>query len=118
MVTRVQRASDVLPEELRRVTDVTRHGTACGARAALRPMPLQAACCGAKAVVAPTRSLRTELAHDGVGVDPCQLHPPGVDTPQPLWARNRMDRARRIPATSYDLRAVARGTAVLAATGG
>ena len=142
MATLVQRAADLEPEELRRVTDVTYHGTAFGTQAAVRrmahraaqdpggprgvvvqvasllafrPMPLQAAYCGAKnAVVAFTRSLRTELQHDGVPVDLCLLYLPGVNTPQPLWARNRMGRAQQIPAPVYDPRAVARAVVRLA----
>lgn len=148
MATLVQRAADLEPEELRRVTDVTYHGTAFGTQAAVRrmraraaagaaagtgadgargvvvqvasllafrPMPLQAAYCGAKnAVVAFTRSLRTELEHDGVPVDLCLLYLPGVNTPQPLWARNRMGRAQQIPAPVHDPRAVARAVVRLA----
>ncbi len=138
MATLVQRASVLTPEELRRVTDVTYHGTAFGTQAAVRrmaarrdgsrgvviqvssllahrPMPLQAAYCAAKnAVVAFTRSLRTELVHDRVGVDLCLLHLPGVNTPQPTWARNRMGRAQQIPDPVFDPRAVARAVVRLA----
>jgi NAD(P)-dependent dehydrogenase (short-subunit alcohol dehydrogenase family) len=138
MATLVQRASALTPEELRRVTDVTYHGTVFGTQAALRrmahrgphgrggviqvasllafrPMPLQAAYCAAKnAVVAYTASLRTELAHDGTGVTLSVLYLPGVNTPQPDWARNRMGKAQEIPAPVYDPRAVAREVVRLA----
>ena len=142
MATVVQRATDLTAEELRRVTEVTYLGTAHGTQAAVRrmarrgppapgdpprvvvqvvsllafrPMPLQAAYCAAKnAVVAFTRSLRTELVHDGVDVDLCLLYLPGVNTPQPGWARNGMGRAHQIPAPVYDPRAVARAVARLA----
>jgi short-subunit dehydrogenase len=106
---------DQLPaEELRRVTDVTYHGTAHGTMAALRRMrprdrgvivqvgsglayrsiPLQAAYCAAKAAVRGfTDALRTELLHDKSNVRVTMVHLPAVNTPQFTWVRSRLPRA-------------------------
>jgi NAD(P)-dependent dehydrogenase (short-subunit alcohol dehydrogenase family) len=94
---------DLAPDEYRRITEVTYLGFVNGTRAALRHMvprrrgvviqvgsalafrgiPLQAAYCGAKhAIVGFTESVRTELLHRGSPVRLCEVHLPGVNTPQ------------------------------------
>jgi NAD(P)-dependent dehydrogenase (short-subunit alcohol dehydrogenase family) len=102
------------PDEVRRVTDVTYHGTVYGTLSALRRMrprdrgvivqvgsglayrsvPLQAAYCGAKAAARGfTDSLRCELMHDRSGVRVTMVHLPAVNTPQFSWVRSRLPRA-------------------------
>lgn len=102
------------PEELRRVTDVTYHGTVWGTMTALRRMlardrgrivcvgsalawrgiPLQAAYCGAKhAMVGMFESLRCELLHRGSAVTLSVVHLPALNTPQFSWVRNKLSRA-------------------------
>jgi NAD(P)-dependent dehydrogenase (short-subunit alcohol dehydrogenase family) len=94
---------DVEPDEFRRATDVTYHGSVWGMRSALRRMrprdrgtivqvgsamayrgiPLQSAYCGAKhALQGVFESLRTELRHEGSNVHLTEVHLPGVNTPQ------------------------------------
>jgi NAD(P)-dependent dehydrogenase (short-subunit alcohol dehydrogenase family) len=102
--------ADVRPEEYERVTAVTYLGYVNGTRAALRRMtprdrgtiiqvgsalafrgiPLQAAYCGAKAAIQNfTEALRVELMHSGSKVQLCQVHMPGVNTPQFDWVLHR-----------------------------
>jgi short-subunit dehydrogenase len=98
-------------EEIRRVTEVTYLGTVHGTLAALRRMlprdsgvivqvgsalayrsiPLQAAYCAAKhAVSGFTDSLRSELQHDGSGVQVTMVQLPALNTPHFDWSRNRL----------------------------
>jgi short-subunit dehydrogenase len=101
---------DVRPEEYRRITDVTYMGFVNGTRAALKRMqprnrgtviqvgsalafrgiPLQSAYCGAKhAIKGFTESVRVELKHQGSKVKICDVHMPGVNTPQFDWVLHR-----------------------------
>ncbi|QYN32465.1 SDR family oxidoreductase [Pseudonocardia sp. DSM 110487] len=94
---------DLSPDEYRRITEVTYLGFVNGTRAALRHMaprgrgviiqvgsalafrgiPLQAAYCGAKhAIVGFTEAVRTELRCRRSPVRLCEVHLPGVNTPQ------------------------------------
>jgi short-subunit dehydrogenase len=114
---------DVAPAELRRVTDVTFHGTVWGTLAAVRRMrerdrgtivqvgsgaayrslPLQAAYCAAKfAVRGFTDALRSELAHEGSRVVVTMVQLPAIDTPQFDWVRNRMPGRPRPLAPVFD----------------
>ena len=98
-------------EEYRRVTEVTYlgyvHGTLSALRLmlprdrgtivqvssalALRAIPLQSAYCAAKhAIKGFTESLRSELLHDGSGVQVTMVHLPAVNTPQFGWVRSRL----------------------------
>lgn len=100
-------------EEYRRVTEVTYLGYVHGTLAALRRMtprdrgvivqvgsalayrsiPLQSAYCAAKhAVLGFTESLRSELLHDGSGVEVRMVQLPAVNTPQFSWVRSRLPR--------------------------
>jgi NAD(P)-dependent dehydrogenase (short-subunit alcohol dehydrogenase family) len=111
MVTVVGPAQEITPEELRRVTDVTYHGTVWGTLAALRRMggrgrgsivqigsalayrsiPLQAPYCAAKhAVMGFTESLRSELIHAGSEIHVGMVQLPAVNTPQFEWCRTKM----------------------------
>lgn len=93
----------MLPEEFKRVTEVTYLGYVYGTLAALKRMlprdreiilqvgsalayrgiPLQAAYCGAKhAIQGFTDSLRCELLHDGSKVRTIEVHMPALNTPQ------------------------------------
>ena len=102
---------EVTPEEFRRVTDVTYHGTVHGTLAALKRMrtrdrgcivqvgsalayrsiPLQSAYCGAKAAVRGfTDALRCELIHDGSHIQLTMVHLSAFNTPQFEWGRSRM----------------------------
>lgn len=111
MVTILAPFDRIEPEEFRRVTEVTYLGYVHGTLAALRRMrerdrgvivqvgsalayrsiPLQSAYCGAKhAIVGFTDSIRSELIHDGSGVEISAVHLPAVNTPQFDWMRNRM----------------------------
>jgi len=101
------------PEEFRRVTDTTYHGTVYGTMAALKRMlprdrgsivqvgsalayrgiPLQSAYCGAKhAVRGFTDSLRTELLHERSRVTLTMVQLGAFNTPQFDWNRNHMPR--------------------------
>ncbi|HET9154611.1 MAG TPA: SDR family oxidoreductase [Solirubrobacterales bacterium] len=94
---------DIEPDEYRRATDVTYHGTVWGTRAALRRMlprdrgrivlvgsalayqgiPLQSPYCGAKhAIKGFFDSVRSELRHKGSKVRVSMVQLPGVNTPQ------------------------------------
>ena len=113
MVTIYAEFADVEPDEFRRATEVTYHGTVWGTRAALRRMlardrgtivqvgsalayrgiPLQAPYCGAKhAVKGFTESLATELLHRGSKVRLTLVHLPGVNTTQFTWGRTKLAR--------------------------
>jgi short-subunit dehydrogenase len=106
-------ATDLSPNEIRRVTEVTYLGQVHGTLAALRHMrernkgtivqigsalsyrsiPLQSAYCAAKfAVRGFTDSLRSELLHEGNRVRLTMVQLPAVDTPQFDWARSHLSR--------------------------
>jgi NAD(P)-dependent dehydrogenase (short-subunit alcohol dehydrogenase family) len=103
----------LLPEEVKRVTEVTYLGVVYGTLAALKRMlprnrgaivqvgsalayrgiPLQAAYCGAKhAVQGFTESLRCELLHDGSDVHVSMVQLPAMNTPQFDWVKSRLPR--------------------------
>lgn len=107
------RAEKLIPEEIRRVSDVTYHGAVWGTKAALKRMrergrgtivqvssgasyrgiPLQSAYSAAKhAVKGFTESLRVELLHDGVNVHLTMVHLAAMNTPLYTWARSLMPR--------------------------
>ena len=113
MVTVFSPVKEMLPEEFRRVTEVTYLGYVYGTLAALKRMlprdrgvivqvgsalayrsiPLQSAYCAAKHAVAGfTESLRTELLHDRSGVKITIVQLPAVNTPQFTWNKTRMPR--------------------------
>lgn len=122
MVTVVGMARDITPEEFRRVTEVTYHGTVWGTMAALRRMrarnrgsivqvgsalayrsiPLQAPYCGAKhAAMGFTESLRTELIREGSGIRLSMVQLPAVNTPQFEWCLSKMPRHPQPVGTIY-----------------
>jgi short-subunit dehydrogenase len=101
---------DVRPDEYERITLVTYLGFVNGTRTALKRMqprnrgtiiqvgsalafrgiPLQSAYCGAKhAIKGFTESVRVELKHKGSKVKICDVHLPGVNTPQFDWVLHR-----------------------------
>ncbi len=110
---------EMLPEEFRRVTEVTYLGAVYGTLAALhrmlprdrgtivlvgsalayRGIPLQAAYCGAKhAMQGFHDSLRTELMHDGSNVKVTMVQLPAVNTPQFGWVKSRLPhKAQPVP---------------------
>jgi NAD(P)-dependent dehydrogenase (short-subunit alcohol dehydrogenase family) len=113
---------DVEPEEFRRATDVTYHGSVWGLRTALRRMlprdrgtivqvgsalayrgiPLQAPYCGAKhAVQGVFETLRTELRHKGSNVHLTTVHLPGLNTPQFEHCRDKFDKRSQPVAPIY-----------------
>jgi len=113
---------DVEPDEFRRATDVTYHGSVWGMRSALarmgprdrgtivqvgsamayRGIPLQAPYCGAKhAVQGVFESLRTELRHKGSNVHLTTVHLPGVNTPQFEHCRDKFDKRSQPVAPVY-----------------
>ena len=119
MVTMLARVADMTPEEYRRITDVSYHGTVHGTMAALKRMrarnrgvilqvgsalayraiPLQSAYCGAKfAIRGFTDALRVELKSEKSSIHLTMVQLSAFNTPQFLWARNRMPRrAQPIP---------------------
>jgi short-subunit dehydrogenase len=111
MVTVVSPISQLQPDEVRRVTEVTYLGTVHGTLAALhymiprnrgiivqvgsalayRSIPLQAAYCAAKSAIRGfTDSLRTELLHADSRVHVTMVQMPALNTPQFEWCRTRM----------------------------
>ena len=63
-----------------------------GSGLAYRPVPLQAAYCGAKhAINGFTGALRSELIHQGRPIELSLVQLPAINTPQFDWARNRME---------------------------
>ena len=103
----------IMPEEFKRVTEVTYLGYVYGTMVALgkmlprdrgtivqvgsalgyRAIPLQSAYCGAKhAVNGFTESVRTELLHEGSNVRITIAQMPAVNTPQFSWVRSRLPR--------------------------
>lgn len=119
MVSVFAPVSELTPDDIRRVTDVTYHGYVWGTLAALRRMqprdrgsivqvgsalayrgiPLQAAYCAAKhAVQGFCDSLWSELLHDGSNVRLSMVHLPAINTPQFDWSRSKMPRrAQPVP---------------------
>jgi short-subunit dehydrogenase len=113
MVTVVSPVTELAPEEVRRVTEVTYLGTVNGTLAALRRMrprnrgsivqvgsalayraiPLQAAYCGAKfAIRGFTDALRSEILHDRSRIHVTMVQMPALNTPQFDWCRTKMPR--------------------------
>ena len=110
---------DIEPEEFDRVTQVSYLGYVNGTRTALRRMrprgrgvivqvgstlayrgiPLQSAYCGAKhAIQGFHESLRTELMHEGSGVQVTMVQMPAVNTPQFQWVLSRLPKqAQPVP---------------------
>ncbi|MEX2217361.1 MAG: SDR family oxidoreductase [Phycisphaerales bacterium] len=110
---------DTLPDEFRRVTEVTYLGVVHGTQAALRRMlprdrgviiqvgsalsfrsiPLQSAYCAAKHAVAGfTDSLRCELLHRRSRVRLSIVHIPAMNTPHFSWVKSRLPRkAQPVP---------------------
>ncbi len=113
MVSVFSPIKQMLPEEFKRVTEVSYLGYVYGTLAALKRMltrdrgmivqvgsalayrgiPLQAAYCGAKhAIQGFTDSLRCELLHDGSKVHVVEVHMPALNTPQFSWVKSRLPR--------------------------
>jgi NAD(P)-dependent dehydrogenase (short-subunit alcohol dehydrogenase family) len=111
MVTVFAFFEDIDPDEFRRSTDVTYHGTVWGTKAALKRMlprdrgtivqvgsamayrgiPLQAPYCGAKhAIKGFQESLRTELRHKGSSIRLSMVQLPGINTPQFDHCRDKL----------------------------
>ena len=132
MVTVVSPVAQLDADELRRVTDVTYHGTVHGTLAALehmrprgvgaivqvgsalayRSIPLQAAYCAAKAATrAFTDSLRSELIRERSGVHVTMVHMPALNTPQFDWCRTRMTRRPQPVAPIFQPEVAARAIA-------
>lgn len=101
---------NIMPDEFRRVTEVSYlgyvygtmvalsrmrprdHGTIvqCGSALGGRAIPLQSAYCGAKhAINGFTESVRTELMHDHSAVNITIAQMPAVNTPQFSWVLSR-----------------------------
>jgi len=113
MVSVFSPVSELKPEEIRHVTEVTYLGTVYGSMAAIKRMlprnhgmiiqvgsalayrgiPLQAAYCGAKhAIQGFTESLRCELLHNHSQVRITMVQLPAMNTPQFDWVRSRLPR--------------------------
>jgi NAD(P)-dependent dehydrogenase (short-subunit alcohol dehydrogenase family) len=113
MVSVFSPIKQMLPEEFKRVTEVTYLGYVYGTLSALKRMlardqgvivqvgsalayrgiPLQAAYCAAKhAIHGFTESLRCELLHDGSRVRVVEVHMPALNTPQFSWVKSRLPR--------------------------
>lgn len=119
MVSVFSPVKKMLPEEYRRVTEVTYLGAVYGTLTALKTMlprdrgvivqvgsalcyrsiPLQSAYCGAKhALMGFTESLRCELLHDKSNIHLTIVHLPAVNTPQFDWVKSRLpNRAQPVP---------------------
>jgi NAD(P)-dependent dehydrogenase (short-subunit alcohol dehydrogenase family) len=116
MVTVYGRFEDLTPEEFRRVTDVTYHGSVWGLRTALarmrprdrgvicqvgsalaeRGIPMQSAYCGAKhAMEGVLDSVRSELLEEGSSIHIATVHLPAINTPQFVWNRAKVERQPR-----------------------
>src|ERR671921_277363 len=108
MVSVFSPVKEMLPEEYKRVTEVTYLGVVYGTLAALKRMlprdcgviiqvgsalayrgiPLQSAYCAAKhAVQGFVDSLRSELIHDGSRVRVAMVQLPAMNTPQFSWVK-------------------------------
>lgn len=110
---------EMLPEEYKRVTEVTYLGVVYGTLAALnrmlprdrgaivqvgsalayRSIPLQSAYCAAKHAIAGfTDSLRCELIHDDSHVHVTMVNMPALNTPQFGWVKSRLKhKAQPVP---------------------
>jgi NADP-dependent 3-hydroxy acid dehydrogenase YdfG len=110
---------EMLPEEYKRVTEVTYLGVVYGTLAALKSMlprdqgtivqigsalayrsiPLQSAYCAAKHAIAGfTDSLRCELIHDRSNIRLTMVQMPALNTPQFGWVKSRLkDKAQPVP---------------------
>ena len=110
---------EMLPEEYKRVTEVTYLGVVYGTLAALKRMlprnsgtivqvgsalayrsiPLQSAYCAAKHAIAGfTDSLRCELIHDSSKVRVTMVQMPALNTPQFGWVKSRLKyKAQPVP---------------------
>lgn len=119
MVSVFSPVKEMLPEEYKRVTDVTYLGFVYGTLAALKRMlprdrgtivqvgsalayrsiPLQSAYCAAKhAISGFTDSLRCELLHDKSNVRVTMVHMPALNTPQFGWVKSRLKhKAQPVP---------------------
>jgi short-subunit dehydrogenase len=119
MVSVFSPVKEMLPEEYKRVTDVTYLGFVYGTLAALKRMlprdrgtivqvgsalayrsiPLQSAYCAAKhAISGFTDSLRCELIHDKSNVRVTMVHMPALNTPQFGWVKSRLqNKAQPVP---------------------
>ncbi|MBC7168957.1 SDR family oxidoreductase [Phenylobacterium sp.] len=116
MVTVFSPVSELEPDEVRRVTEVTYLGSVHGVLAALRRMrrrgrgtivqvgsalafrgiPLQSPYCAAKhAIRGFVSSLRAELKHERSRIRLTEVHLPGVNTPQFGWARTKIPQQPR-----------------------
>lgn len=125
MSTVVARADQITAAEYARVTATTYlsqvHGTLAALRhmkprdrgaivqvssgLAIRPAPLQAAYCAAKAAVTGfTDSLRAELIADKSAITLSVVYLPAVNTPQPTWTRNHSGREQVLPDPLFDPR--------------
>jgi short-subunit dehydrogenase len=106
-------AREMMPEDYRRVTEVTYLGYVYGTLAGLKRMlprnrgmivqvgsalayrgiPLQSAYCGAKhAIQGFTESVRCELIHDHSDVKITMVQMPALNTPQFDWVKSRLPR--------------------------
>ena len=119
MVSVFSPVKEMLPEEYKRVTEVTYLGFVYGTLAALKRMlprdrgtivqvgsaladrsiPLQSAYCAAKhAISGFTDSLRCELIHDKSKVRVTMVHMPALNTPQFGWVKSRLKhKAQPVP---------------------
>jgi len=119
MVSVFSPVKEMLPEEYKRVTEVTYLGFVYGTLAALKRMlprdrgtivqvgsalayrsiPLQSAYCAAKhAVSGFTDSLRCELIHDKSNVRVTMVQMPALNTPQFGWVKSRLKhKAQPVP---------------------
>src|SRR5437763_7427802 len=119
MTTVFSPASEMTPEEYKRVTEVTYLGTVYGTLAALhrmlprdqgriiqigsalayRGIPLQSAYCGAKhAIQGFTESVRSELITDRSNIKITMVQLPAVNTPQLGWVKSRLPhKAQPVP---------------------
>jgi short-subunit dehydrogenase len=110
---------EMLPEEFKRVTEVTYLGVVYGTLAALKRMsernrgtivqvgsalayrsiPLQSAYCAAKHAIAGfTDSLRCELIHDSSNIQITMVQMPALNTPQFRWVKSRLKhKAQPVP---------------------
>lgn len=111
MATIFSPVEKISPDEFRRATDVTYHGSVWGIMAALkymrprnrgtivqvgsalayRSIPLQAPYCGAKSAIRGfIDSLRSELLHDKLDIKITMVQLSAFNTPQFDWARSHM----------------------------
>jgi NAD(P)-dependent dehydrogenase (short-subunit alcohol dehydrogenase family) len=119
MVSVFSPVKEMLPEEYKRVTEVSYLGVVYGTLAALKRMlprdrgsivqvgsalayrsiPLQSAYCAAKHAIAGfTDSLRCELIHDRSNIQLCMVQMPALNTPQFGWVKSRLKhKAQPVP---------------------